>query len=150
MSHLFNLTRNSFLSFAKELDEKTVDKQVRPFNNTIHWHIGHVLITAEGLLFGYPTQSTNFPEEYNALFKSGTKPANWTGEVPKISELVKHLEEQQSRINKLSDDFFTQDIPYTLPSGNFKTFSDISDMLLFHESEHLGKMKAMKQVVDAG
>lgn len=150
MSHVFDLTRNSFLTFVKDLDDKTADVQAKQFNNTIHWHIGHVLVTAEGLLFGYPTQSANIPEDYNALFKSGTKPADRTTEVPKVSELVKHLEDQHTRMNDLTDDFLAQDIPFTLPFGNFKTYGDILDMLIYHEGEHLGKMKAMKQVVDAG
>ncbi|ASN04031.1 DinB family protein [Virgibacillus necropolis] len=149
MPNLFNLTRNSFSTFVKDLDEKTADIQPEQFNNNIHWHVGHVLVTAEALLFGHASQSANFLEEFNELFKSGTKPANWTGEVPTISVLVNHLEEQQTRINELSDEFFKQDLPYTLPFGNFKTYGDIVDMLIMHENEHLGKMKAMKQVVEA-
>lgn len=131
-----------------DLDKKIADTQPKQFNNTIHWHIGHVLVTTEALLFGYPSQSTNFPEAYNELFKSGTKPADWTTEAPNISEIAKHLEEQQTRVNTLSEEFFTQDIPFTLPFGNFKTYGDIFDMLILHENEHLGKMKAMKQVVN--
>ncbi|WP_240510160.1 DinB family protein [Virgibacillus profundi] len=149
MSKQFEMTRSAFLSFVKDLDEETADMQVRYFNNTIRWHIGHVLVTAEGLLFGYPKQSTNFPEGYNKLFASGTKPADWDTEAPELSVLVECLEEQQPRINELSEDFFKQDLPYTLPFGNFKTYGDIYEMIIQHESEHLGKMKAMKQVVQA-
>ncbi|ASK62050.1 formate dehydrogenase [Virgibacillus phasianinus] len=149
MATVFDLTRNTFLSFVKGLDEETADVQPRQFNNTIHWHIGHVLVTAEGLLFGYPAKSANFPEEYNAFFKNGTKPADWSTTAPSIPEIIKHLEEQHTRINDLSEEFFQQDLPYTLPFGNFKTYGDIYDMLIHHENEHLGKMKAMKQVVDA-
>lgn len=147
MSHLFNFTRNTFLSFVKDLDEKTADYKAEAFNNTIHWHVGHVLVTAEALLLGYPKQSDNLPEKYNDLFAVGTKPADWPSEVPDLSELVKLLKEQQTRINELSDDFFTQDIPFEFM--NFKTYGDIFDMLLHHENEHLGKMKAMKQVANA-
>ncbi|MBY7142765.1 DinB family protein [Virgibacillus sp. NKC19-3] len=147
MSHLFNFTRNTFLSFIKDLDEKTADYQAEAFNNTIHWHVGHVLVTTEGLLLGYPKQSANFPEKYNDLFATGTKPADWPSDVPAISELGKLLEEQQTRINDLPDDFFKQGIPFEFM--NFKTYGDIFDMLLHHENEHLGKMKAMKQVADA-
>ncbi|MBP1970565.1 hypothetical protein J2Z83_002686 [Virgibacillus natechei] len=147
MSNLFNFTRSASLSFAKDLDEKTADYQAEAFNNTIHWHVGHVLVTAEALLFGYPKQSANFPEKYNDLFGGGTKPADWPSEVPAISELVNLLEEQQTRINELSDDFFAQELPFKFM--NFKTYDELFAMVIQHESEHLGKMKAMKQVVHA-
>ncbi|GAB3061741.1 DinB family protein [Virgibacillus ainsalahensis] len=149
MSTQFEYTRNTFLDFAGNLDEKTADNQARYFNNTIRWHVGHVLVTAESLLFGYPKQSTNFPKEYEALFGTGTRPADWSIEPPALPELIKLLEEQKRRVQELSDDFFTQDLPYTLPFGNFKTYGDIFNMILQHENEHLGKMKAMKQVVTA-
>ena len=147
MSKQFNLTRSAFLEFVKELDEKTADIQATYFNNTIRWHIGHVLVSYEGLLFGYPDHSAAIPADYNGLFATGTKPADWKSEPPKLAELTKHLEEQQTRINDLSDNFLAKELPFKLPFGDFKTFGDIYEFLLHHENEHLGKMKAMKQVV---
>ncbi|OZU87543.1 hypothetical protein CIL03_15740 [Virgibacillus indicus] len=147
MSKQFNVTRGAFLAFVKELDEKTADIQAAYFNNTIRWHIGHVLAAYEGLLFGYPDHSSNIPADYNSLFATGTKPADWNTEPPKLADLTKHLEEQQNRINDLTDDFLAKELPFELPFGNFKTYDDIFEFLLQHENEHLGKMKAMKQVV---
>jgi hypothetical protein len=147
MSKQFDLARKSSLNFVNNLDEGIVDMQPEHFNNTLRWHTGHVLVVAESLLFGFPNQSKNIPEIYQALFAPGTKPADWTGDTPSLADLIKYLEEQHARINDLSDAFFAEDLPYTLPFGNFKTYNDIFTMLLQHEPEHLGQMKAMHRIV---
>ncbi|QGS68360.1 hypothetical protein CV093_06550 [Oceanobacillus sp. 143] len=50
----FNLTRTSLITFIQDLDENTADIQAKYFNNTIRWHLGHVLVVTEKLLFMYP------------------------------------------------------------------------------------------------
>ncbi|WP_042224333.1 DinB family protein [Oceanobacillus manasiensis] len=149
MSNQFDLTRSALLSFIENNDEKTADVQPEYFNNTIRWHIGHVLVTPEALLFGFPNQSENVPKYFSDLFNTGTKPADWQDTPPSLSVLITQLEQQRARMKELTNDFLQQDLPYTLPFGNFKTFGDVYEMILQHENEHLGKMKAMKQVVDA-
>ena len=147
MSKQFDLTRNGLLDFVNKLDENIVDIQPKHFNNTLRWHTGHILVTMESLLFGFPRHSKNIPEAYQALFATGTKPADWETEAPSLAELVKYIAEQQERVNGLSDEFFAQTLPYTLPFGDFKTYEDIFAMLLHHEAEHMGQMKAMKRIV---
>ena len=44
------------------LDDKTVDTQPDGFNNTIRWHIGHVLTAAETFMFG--REFKQLPTEY--------------------------------------------------------------------------------------
>ncbi|WP_404458487.1 DinB family protein [Oceanobacillus kapialis] len=149
MSDQFDLTRSAVLSFVENVDEKIADVQPEYFNNTIRWHVGHVLVTPEALLFGFPNHSENVPKSYSDMFNTGTRPADWQDTPPSLSELVSELKNQQTRIKELSDDFLKQELPYTLPFGNFKTYGDVYEMILQHENEHLGKMKAMKQVVDA-
>ena len=43
----FEITRGALLQFMETLDDKTADTQPEGFNNTIRWHIGHVLTAAE-------------------------------------------------------------------------------------------------------
>ncbi|WP_249870673.1 DinB family protein [Oceanobacillus saliphilus] len=143
----FNLTRISLLTFIKELDEETVDAQSTYFNNTIRWHIGHVLVTNEKFFFMYPKKSTNIPAKYADLFGSGTKPADWTEAAPTLDVLIKELEEQQNRINEFNDLFWKSNVSIKVPFGSIETYSDLLIMLSNHEAEHLGKIKAMHQVV---
>src|SRR5699024_5559579 len=137
------------LKFVNNLDEKTIDVQPAGFNNTIRWHVGHVLVVAEKFLFGYPEQSTEIPTNYNDLFQPGTKPADWTEKGPELSDLTKHLEKQIERINALSEDYFTKKLPFTLPFGNFETYGDLYGLSIHHEAEHLGQIKAMKRIIEA-
>lgn len=137
------------LHFVQDLNEEVAQVQPDGFNNNIHWHIGHVLVTAESFMFGYPKQSSNIPVEYAAFFSMGTSPAGWEGEVPSIQELVKCLKEQVERINAISEDFLEQKLPFKFPLEGIVTFSDLYALMLYHEADHLGQMKAMKKVIQA-
>lgn len=148
MSYQFQFIRNQTIDFAKQLNDQIADAKASYFNNTIRWHIGHVLVTAESLLFGYPDHSDALPKNYHDLFATGTKPADWKEEPPALSNLIEQLEEQKERILQLDDDFFRKDLDYTLPFGDFKTYGEVFAMIMHHESEHVGKMKAMKQVAE--
>ncbi|MHA6251557.1 DinB family protein [Oceanobacillus sp. CAU 1775] len=143
----FNLARTALITFFQEMDEATADVQATYFNNTIRWHIGHVLVTTEKLLFRYPKKSENIPAHYSDLFSGGTKPSDWEQEGPSLEELTKYLVEQQERVNSFDDLFWKSNVTFKVPFGSVETFSDLLIMLGHHESEHLGKMKAMLQVV---
>lgn len=143
----FNLSRTALLTFFQELDEETTDIQSKYFNNTLRWHIGHALVTYEKFLFRYPQKSDNIPESFADIFSSGTKPSDWTEEPPTLEELTKHLVEQQERINSFDDLFWNSNVKFKVPFGSIETFGDLLIMLSHHETEHLGKMKAMLQVV---
>lgn len=149
MTKQLDFTRDSFINFVKSLDETTVDVQPEGFNNTIRWHVGHVLVVAEKFLFGYPEQSTQIPANYHDLFQPGTKPADWTLKGPALSEIIHYLEDQISRINALTEDYYATKLPFTLPFGNFETYGDLYGLSIHHEAEHLGQIKAMKRIIEA-
>lgn len=145
----FNLARTALLNFIESFDEEKADIQAKPFNNTLRWHVGHVLTVNEKLLFQYPKKSEHIPESYNRLFSSGTKPSDWTEEAPTLEVLKEQLVNQQERLNNFDDLFWKTNVTIKVPFGSVETFGDLLKMLGHHESEHLGKMKAMLQVVDA-
>ncbi|MFC0301702.1 DinB family protein [Virgibacillus soli] len=147
MKNPFEFTRQSFLEFVKGVDETTADTKLENFNNTIHWQVGHVLVSAEGFLFG--NESQHLPAHYQELFATGTKPADWKDNVPTLHELIKHLEDQYVRISELSDEFLKQALPFELPFGNFKTYEDLYFLSIHHEAMHLGQMQAMKKMINA-
>ncbi|MDO6451759.1 DinB family protein [Oceanobacillus profundus] len=146
----FNLTRTSLLTFIKELDESTIDRQSEYFSNTIRWHIGHALVVTEKFLFRYPAKSTNIPKVFAELFSSGTKPSDWTSEAPSLDVLIEALEDQQNRVNEFDDLFWKSNVKFKVPFGSIETHGDLLIMLAYHEAEHIGKIKAMHQVVKAG
>jgi uncharacterized damage-inducible protein DinB len=141
----FELTRGFFVKNVDALDEGIVDVQPQGFNNTIHWHVGHVLTVAEQFLFGFPKKSTNLPPNYLELFATGTKPADWQGDVPSIQELSVKLKEQLQRIKGIPVENFNEKLK--TPFLGQETFGELANFALFHESLHLGQMHAMKRVI---
>ncbi|WP_339215665.1 DinB family protein [Ornithinibacillus sp. FSL M8-0202] len=144
----FNLSRTSLLTFIRELDEDLVDRKSKYFENTIRWYIGNTLLMNEKLLF-VKKSSQKLPSHYNELFSSDIAVADWSVEVPTLEELIGQLEEQQIRINNFDDLFWKSNVKFKVPYGHVETHGDLLIMLAHRESEILGKMKLMKQVIDA-
>ena len=143
----FELTRSFFLKNIGALDEAIVEVQPEGFNNTIHWHVGHVLTVTEQLMFGFPKKSSNLPAEYMSQFATGTKPADWQGGVPSVKELTEQLKEQVKRIKEIPAESFKEKLQ--TPFLGQETYGELANFAIFHESLHLGQIQAMKRVVEA-
>src|SRR3954471_5538531 len=100
------LTRSFFIKNVEALEEGQVDVQPEGFNNNIHWHIGHVLTTAESFMFGFPKNTSHLPANYLELFARGTKPADWQGDVPSVSVLTSQLKDQLKRMKEIPVESF--------------------------------------------
>ena len=142
----FELTRSSFVRSVEKLDEAIVDLQPEGFNNTIHWHVGHVLTVAEQFMFGYPKRSTNLPANYMELFATGTKPIDWKDGIPSIQELTEQLIEQIQRIKEIPGESFSERLK--TPFLGQETFGELANFAIFHEANHLGQFQAMKRVIE--
>ncbi|MBS4216422.1 MULTISPECIES: DinB family protein [Neobacillus] len=143
----FATARSYLLNNVEALDENIVDIQPEGFNNTIHWHVGHVLTVAEQFMFGFPKKSAILPANYLELFGKGTKPADWNGEVPSVQELTAQLKEQFKRIQEIPVESFAEKLK--APFLGQETYGELTSFAIFHESMHLGQIAAMKRVVQA-
>lgn len=141
----FDLTRGALVKFMQTLDTETADKQPEGFNNTIRWHIGHVLSTAEAFMFG--REFKHLPSEYPSLFGFGTRPSEWKTEGPSLEVLMSQLQEQAQRIKAIPAEAFEQKLPE--PFLGLETVGELYGMMLYHEADHIGQMKAMKRIVEA-
>ncbi|MCM3768048.1 DinB family protein [Neobacillus niacini] len=141
----FELTRKNLLKNVAALDERIVDIKPEGFNNTLHWHVGHVLTVAEQFMFGYPKKSAHLPANYLELFGNGTKPADWQGDVPSVQELSQQLAEQLKRIKEIPAESFSEKLK--TPFLGQETFGELANFGIFHETLHLGQILAMKRVV---
>jgi len=140
----FELTRGKFLEAIEGIEESVLDVQPAGFNNTIHWHIGHVLTSTEQFLFGFPHQSKNLPENYIGLFGYGTKPADWSGQVPTLEELIQQLKEQLTRLIEFPAERL--EVKLDEPFLGLHTVGELANLSLFHEAHHLGQIHAMKRM----
>ena len=142
----FELTRGYFIKNVEGLSDQVVDVQPEGFNNTIHWHIGHVLVSAESFLLGFP-ESSGLPANYGELFGTRTKPSDWQGEVPTVETLIEQLKEQFTRLMEIPDGRFEETLPE--PFLGMSSFGELANFVAFHESLHLGQVQSMKRLIEA-
>ncbi|API93244.1 MULTISPECIES: DinB family protein [Virgibacillus] len=134
----FAFNRNMLFTELDKLDESLIDKQLEGLNNTVRWHIGHILTVAEQFLFGFPNQSKHLPETYISLFGNGTKPADWPEEVPSLKELRANLQEQFDRAMKLQPEYFATKLEK--PFLGQDTIGGLTKVAVFHEAHHTGQL----------
>jgi hypothetical protein len=142
----FELSRSFFLKNVEEMNEEIAKIQPEGFNNNILWHVGHVLLTAEYFMFGYPEKSNHLPMNYIELFNRGTSPADWKGEVPALSDLTFQLKDQIVRIKEIPAERLQEKLEKQI--FDFTTFGELVNFAVFHETYHLGQMHAMKRVIE--
>ncbi|WP_134685045.1 DinB family protein [Brevibacillus migulae] len=145
MKKQFELTRSYFI---KRAEESIAIAHIQPdgFNNTIHWHIGHVLTLSEQLLFGFPQKSAHLPADYIQYFASGTKPADWNDDVPSVETLIQQLKDQLPRILEIHADHLQQSL--SKPILDLSTYEELACLALLDEANHLGQIQAMKRVIE--
>lgn len=150
MNHLlfkqFELTRAYFIKTAESVSKDIANVQPAGFNNTLHWHIGHVLTLVEQIMFGYPHKSAHLPANYIELFGSGTKPADWKDDVPAVDELIRQLKDQLVRIHQIPAERLNERLEK--PIMGLETFGELACLAILDEATHMGQMKAMKRIIE--
>ncbi|MED4207181.1 DinB family protein [Neobacillus mesonae] len=142
----YETARRFFIKNVEALDESILHVQPEGFNNSIHWHVGHVLTVAEQFVFGFPKKSNNLPANYLELFGNGTKPADWNEDIPSVKDLTAQLEDQIKRIKEIPANSFDQKL--LEPFLGQETVGELTSFAVFHEALHLGKIQEMKRVIE--
>lgn len=142
----FGMTRGYFIKNVESVSKEIVNVQPDFFNNTIQWHIGHVLTVTEQFMFGFPHKTTDLPINYIELFGNGTKPADWKGDVPTVDELVIQLKDQLVRLQQIPAERLNETLEK--PFMGLETFGELAGMALLHEANHLGRIQTMKRVIE--
>ncbi|WP_248924260.1 DinB family protein [Paenibacillus hamazuiensis] len=122
------------------VSEDRFDIQPKGFNNTIRWNVGHMVYWMDkyfSLCFGF---SSAVPPQYEALFGSGTKPADWTVAPPSKDELTEMLMAQLSRLSELTPEMLDMNLqsPFIMGPFQFTTSGELFNFALMHEAIHLG------------
>ncbi|MFE5322090.1 DinB family protein [Paenibacillus sp. NPDC056579] len=131
------------------ISEAQMDIQPEGFHNTIRWNIGHMVYWLDKyatLSFGSPSA---VPAHYEALFNSGTKPADWTVTPPSKEELIGMLAAQLTRLSELTPEMLTQKLPSPFEMGPFQfvTAGELFNFALLHEAIHLGVISSQLKLV---
>lgn len=119
--------------------------QSNVFNNTIHWHVGHILTIAERMLFNAPDQIGFLPNSFTKWFESGTRPDDAIEQLPDLEDLIILLKEQQTRILNITPEQFN--IQLVKPRYGFKIYGECAGFVALHETLHIGKIEEMIRVI---
>ncbi|MGM7721350.1 DinB family protein [Metabacillus sp. Hm71] len=142
----FERSREYLIKILEPVSPEHIDVQPGGFNNTIHWHAGHVLTITEQTMFGFPQLSTHLPVNYVELFGNGTKPADWKGEIPPIEQLIVQLKDQITRIKEIPAERL--DLVFEKPIIGCQTYGELAGFTVIHEATHIGQIQAMKRVIE--
>ncbi|MGG2015100.1 DinB family protein [Bacillus sp. S10(2024)] len=142
----FRMTRSYFIKNVESLSKEIVNVQPNGFNNTIQWHIGHVLTVAEQFMLGFPHKTTHLSVNYIELFGNGTKPADWKDDVPTVDKLIIELKDQLVRLQQIPAERLNETLEK--PFMGLETFGELAGLTLMHEANHLGQIQAMKRIIE--
>lgn len=141
-----NVTRGNLLKEIDGLSPEFMDIQPIGFNNTIHWHLGHVLSASEKFLLDSPN-SSNLPDNYGQLFGYGSKPSDWSDGVPSTETLKQQLQEQLDRLLAIPEEKYNDKVD--TPFMGMETVADFISFVILHETNHIGQIHAMKLIIQA-
>jgi uncharacterized damage-inducible protein DinB len=133
----------------KDVSEEAADKMPEGFRNTIRWNLGHIYVVQENLVAGCAGDTPQVPPNYVELFAPGTKPADWQGEIPKLSSLEALLEEQPTKLKDRFASRLAEKVENPFKRGNMElsTIEEILNFTLYHEGLHTGFIKGLKRAV---
>jgi len=138
----FELSRDGLLKDLEGVSPEVLDVVPEGFNNNVRWHIGHILSVGEQFMFG---RNGQLPAEYNDYFGYGSKPANWTEDVPTAETLVEQLKTQLNRIKEIPNEVFANELPKQILGRG--TVGELAALAAYHEANHCGQIHAMLRVV---
>lgn len=148
--HTGKVLRQVVIGQVQAISEEQFDVQPKGFNNTVRWNVGHMIFWMDQyatLCFDSPSM---IPDQYEALFHSGTKPSSWTIAPPSKEELLQLLTMQLTRLSELTPEMLNEPLksPYVMGPFQFDTAAELFNFALVHEGIHLGtissQLKAMQ------
>ena len=146
MSHLIlkqiDRARTSIAKTLEDVSSEACNVIPEGFNNNIHWQLGHILVAADMFIL---KGNEVAPAEFKAFFSNGTKPADWSADVPSVETVLALLQKQAEVIQGIDSSTF--DTKLETPMFGNETVGDFAAIGAFHESFHAGQIHAMKRVV---
>jgi hypothetical protein len=145
----FEFARMITLKVADGITEDYADVIPSGFSNSLRWQLGHIYASVEGILFHFANEKVNLPDGYLELFNTGTRPADWNVNPPKLEEIIPLLSEQVGRVKETFQGRLDEKIAQPLPIGPLKleSIGELLSFVSFHESEHIGMIKSLKNAV---
>ena len=133
------IARGYLMQYVTDLSDEQLLEVPDGAKNNVLWNIGHVVFSHAGLTYGPAGLTSPVPESYEALFKGGTSPSDWS-ETPPIDEVKGLLESStaQTKEDYLAgkfDGFKSMDL---MPGVTLATVEQAFGFNGIHEGVHLG------------
>ncbi|MGG1674881.1 DinB family protein [Neobacillus sp. NRS-1170] len=147
----FEFARNVTLKVAQGITEENADVLPAGAPNSLRWQLGHIYVSVEGMVFHFANETPNLPDGFMELFNTGTRPSEWKTNPPAIEEILPLLSEQVKRVKETFTGRLDEKIAQPLPIGPLKleTIGELLSFASFHESEHIGIIKSLKNSLKA-
>jgi hypothetical protein len=145
-----NVARMMTIGKFEGINEELFDIQPLQFNNTIRWNLGHIIAVMDSLVFQRITQTSKLPSGFGDLFKSGTKPSDWTSAPPSKEQLMQALKQQ---LNDFHETFAGREdetlaSPFQIRDFKFETVGDAIGFAVIHEAQHLAVASSLVKVIN--
>lgn len=146
---MFKYSRTSTLILLPKLDESLWDVQPDGFPNTIRWNAGHVYVTAEDFLNEADPNFAISKPRWMELFLDGTRPSEWTGEIPTKEEIIEGLKEQEERLVRYFENKLENEAKSIRDVNGLKLDTNDASLqfVTWHEGIHLGIIKSMRDAL---
>lgn len=151
MRSQFDILRTTRENALKTIDGFSIEELNRipeGFNNNLIWHLGHMVVTQQLLVYGLSGLPKNVSDEWIAKYRKGTKPESEVSvqECEQIkSKFISTVDQMQADFEKGIFKEFK-----TYPTSFGYTMTSIEDAISFncaHEAMHLGNLISMKKMV---
>jgi len=148
--HHMEAIRGITLKTLKGMPKEITDIVPTGFNNSIHWNFGHIAFIQEKLVYAVVGEEMSLPSEFEVYFGAGTKPTDWIGNPPTLSDISLVLAEQSARIITTHKGNLHKKLPTPFTNRGGTTFNTLGETLLYsfyHESLHLETIKIMRRLI---
>lgn len=152
---LFDLVRGLTRRVAASLPGELADRCPPGCKNNLRWQLGHIIVSAEHLVFGLAREPRLTPEAWAKYFAINTSPADFDPGTPSWAELVEALESTSDELlarvaavdatARLPEPFELRSIGYTIP-----TRGGTIAMAIWHEGLHTGQMMTYGHLLAEG
>jgi hypothetical protein len=141
--------RQMVIRQVESIPEEFFDVQPKQFGNTIRWNLGHIISSLDGMLSLGFTFNSNLPESYAGMFKSGSKPSDWTITHPSKTELVQYLSQQLNALSEVSPSILEEPLKSPIQMGpmKFESVGEIFSFATIHETMHSTAISYLLKVI---
>lgn len=141
--------RSMLMHKLQAVPEAYFNIQPVPFNNTINWNLGHIMVTLNDFLSICSIDTIKLPDSYPGMYKTGTKPADWTVAPPSKEELMQYLSLQLNHLKEVTPEALEGALqsPIKLGMMEFEHKSELCNFAFMHEAMHASTIASLLKVI---